>query len=345
MTIRIGSQIFRGELFHLKRNSVHGWIDFGGDWGVRLEVTGNATGELAGQRVRFQASQPTTAADCTKEDLDALADMQVGVVGEMTLRTAADGTRTLYLEWFSQNGQIIAKLPEPILEFGAPAEEESETADADAEQFAAGDELNDTLDFLNGNSEAPNPDDPYQLFPADLDEQLAQSSGEPTDSAAEEPAETMDDDIPYGDENATRPASQLRSWDEVIPGIDPETKRLYEEWDEVIHGTKDVPFTALFDPPLTLKRPSDITSETEAEEQLRLLLARLALHCVVIHMCEHYTALETYRWLLDDLLPAEGVHPRLGPTGFVRHYDTAEHCETCDAEFEARWNARKQDDE
>lgn len=340
MSTCIGSQIVRGELFNLKRNSVHGWLDFGDESGVRLDFTGNMSGEFAGQQVRFQAPGPTSAADCSREVIDALANNQIGVTGEMQVRTSPEGKKTLYLEWFSQNGQIIAEIADPILEFG-PSEEEEQKQENDQTETHPLLDSDDSLSFLNAQQEDDS-DDPYNLFPADLDQQLAESGGGP----AEPPAELVDEEIPYEltDESDSTPRT-TRPWDEVIPGLDPETKRMYEEWDEVLDGTKDVPFTALFDPPLTLKRPDDITDEAEAEEQLRLLLARLALHCVVIHMCEHFTAGETYRWLLDDLLPEEGVHPQLAPTGFVRHYDTSEHCPTCDAEFEAEWNARKKDDE
>lgn len=338
MTTRIGSQIFRGELFNLKRNSTHGWIDFGGDWGVRIEVTGNMSGELAGKRVQFQSPVPPSDADCSREVIDGLADFQNGVTGEMQVRTAADGKRTLYLEWFSQNGQVIAEIADPILNFG-PFEEEQDEQPA-SEPVEIDPLLESGAEPEDEDDSEDSDDDPYNLFPADLDAKLAESS----DESAERPS--YDDEVPaeFRSETNSDPRG-TRSWDEVIPGIDPETKRMYEEWDEVIHGTKDVPFTALFDPPLTLKRPADIADEADATEQLRVLLARLALHCVAVHMCHHFTAQETYRWLLEDLLPEEGVHPRLGPTGFTRHYDTAEHCPACDAEFEARWNARQQDGE
>lgn len=328
MTTRIGSQIFRGELFNLKRNSVHGWINFGGDWGVRVELTGNLLGELAGKRFRFQASQPTSDRDCPKATIDELADIQNGVTGEMQLRADGDGKTSLWLEWFSQNGQIIAEMIDPIISFG-PFEEEPRE-ETQSELPLSDDDLTDIF----GDTDSD--DDPYQLFPADLDRRLEASSQDAADPEfAEEPS-------PEASDEPAQPRG-TRPWDEVIPGLDPETKRMYDEWDEVIDGTKDVPFTSLFDPPLTLKKPEDIASDAEAVESLRILLARLALHCVVIHMCEHYTALDTYRWLLEDLLPEEGVHPNLGPTGFVRHYDTAEHCDACDAEFEARWGSERDD--
>lgn len=332
---RIGSQIIRGELYNLKRNSVHGWLDVGGDRGVRLELTGNMSGELFGQRVRFQRSQPKSDADCSAEEFEGLENRQCGVTGDMEVRTSDDGKRTLYFEWFSQNGRVIAEFEDPVFEIG-PAEEDEETTSADDPPDG-----DDMLDFPQSADEsADGEDDPYGLFPADLDQQLSLASDDD-----EGPTDEIVDQEPFEPTDGASPPRQTRPWDEVIPGLDPDTKRMYDEWHEVIDGTKDVPFTELFDPPLTLMRPTDIPDEAVALRQLRSLLARLALHCVAIHMCEHFSALETYRWLVDDLLPEEGVHPRLRPTGFVRHYDTSEHCPACEADFEARWNARKQEGE
>jgi hypothetical protein len=334
MTTRIGSQIFRGELFNRKRNSTHGWIDFGDDWGVRLELTGNMSGELAGTYIRFQSPRPTSDADCSREVVDALADFQHGVTGEIEVRTAADGSRTLYLEWFSQNGQVIAEIADPILDFG-PFEEDEKPTITSLE-----------IEISNEPPEETEGDDPFDLFPPDLEQQLSAAGEEAEVDEDDFEAETdwEEDSSEFAGEMSEQ-APQLRPWDEVIPGIDPETKRMYEEWDEVIYGTKDVPFTSLFDPPLTLKRPADIADEAEATGQLRILLARLALHSVVVHMCPHFTAMETYRWLLEDLLPSEGVHPRLGPIGFTRHYDTADRCPACEAEFEERWGDDLDQDE
>jgi hypothetical protein len=342
MTTRIDGQIVGGELFNYKRNSVHGWLAMGEEKSVRLELTGNLSGELAGQQVRFQPSQPAPENAGSREAFESLGLMQCGVVGQIELRSSTAGPRILYLEWFGQHGQVIAEVVDPVLEFGPAEDEHEESPPADAD---------DMLDFLQSSGEpSPDSDDPYGLFPANLEQQLSAAGEEDerlpgafADESAvdEEPAE--EEPTEWTGEAAA--GGKQRSWDEVIPGIDPETKRMYEEWDEVIDGTKDVPFHELFDPPLVLKRPADIADEAEAEEQLRQLLARLALHCVVIHRCEHFTALETFRWLVEDLLPEEGVHPQLGPTGFFRHYDTSEHCPACEAEFEAKWNESQRGDD
>ena len=125
-----------------------------------------------------------------------------------------------------------------------------------------------------------------------------------------------------------------RSWDDVIPGLDEETKRMYEQWDEVAYGEKDEPLSTLFDPPLKLEPPDRVTSEEQAESLLNMLLTRLATHSVAVDVCEHFTALDTYRWLVEVILPEADIHPQLPQIGFVQPYSTWEDCPRCAAEFE-----------
>jgi hypothetical protein len=125
-----------------------------------------------------------------------------------------------------------------------------------------------------------------------------------------------------------------RSWDEVLPGIDEKTKNMYEEWDEVASGEKDELLCTLFDPPLKLELADTIVDEAAAESLLTALLERLATHNVEIETCDHFSALETYRWLVEDILPEAEIHPQLSRIGFVQHYTTWEDCKKCAAEFE-----------
>ncbi|MCA9012646.1 MAG: hypothetical protein KDB01_23000 [Planctomycetaceae bacterium] len=69
---------------------------------------------------------------------------------------------------------------------------------------------------------------------------------------------------------------------------------------------------------------------------LSALLTAMALRGVAFDMCPHFTAMQAYRLLINDLLPKAGAHPNLAATGFVKHYCSWEYCEECDAEFEAR---------
>ena len=115
--------------------------------------------------------------------------------------------------------------------------------------------------------------------------------------------------------------------------------------DEVVDGDKDEPLATLFDPPLSLKCPDQITDEAEAATLLGVLLARLALHGVALDMCEHYTALDAYRLLLEEILPQANIHPQLLSTGFIQHYSTWEYCPKCEAEFETEYERRHKNDD
>jgi hypothetical protein len=70
---------------------------------------------------------------------------------------------------------------------------------------------------------------------------------------------------------------------------------------------------------------------------LQVLLARLALHSVAIDVCEHFSASDVYRWLLEEILPEAEIHPQLRRTGFVQHYSTWEACRQCAAEFDTEY--------
>jgi len=58
----------------------------------------------------------------------------------------------------------------------------------------------------------------------------------------------------------------------------------------------------MIDHPEQLPRPADL-SEVEAEVHLKSILGQLALYGISIHVCPHFTVHETYRWLLEDILP------------------------------------------
>ncbi|MBP87085.1 MAG: hypothetical protein CMJ64_10275 [Planctomycetaceae bacterium] len=361
MAWRIGDHVVSGELWNTRRNSVNGWLEFAPDEGIRLELTGNFEGELAGKHFRFKVppSEAPTDEDDSRLNLNDLEVMQSGGVGDVLLRivkiprgsikefylrskmgepTPVDEKPCLYLEWYSQNGRVVAEIVDPQLEFvteddePAPVVEPEPLPDADA--MAVGPEIIafdedgvhhvDDLSFLDGGPPASE-DDPYQLFPSDLERQISESVTGDGESAA----------FPSG--------SGERSWDEVIPGIDEETKQMYEQWDEIFDGEKDEPLATLFDPPMSLKRPEHIADEEEAEALVKGLLTRLATYSIALDMCEHFTALDAYRLLVDEILSDAHIHPNLTGTGFVQHYSTWEHCPTCEAEFDAEWEQRKKE--
>ena len=361
MAFRIGQFVVAGELNNTRRNSVSGWLAFGENDGLRLDLAGNLQGELAGKRLQFEVAAPVIVDDTPRESLEALQVMQIGVVGVMQFRMvrmptmpieefhklAKSGQRppsdekpSLYLEWYSQNGRVLAEIVDPRIDYDPVDDSQSAemTAEPLPEEDGSGPSITGYVqnedgayeEMPLGDPEDGEEEDPYQLFPADLESQLSESCHE--------------DGAPLPPEFLTEERSGPRNWDEV-PGIDEETKEMYKQWDEVVYGTKDEPLTTLFDPPISLTRPDELADEEEAEGMLTLLLARLALCCVAIDICQHFSPSQTYRWLLEEILPNANVHPRLPTTGFVQHYSTWESCPKCEAEFDAEYAREYGDDD
>lgn len=360
MAHRLDTYVIRGEISNLTRNTVHGRLEVlraqvnKGQTSVRpavllLSLTGNLTGSLAGRRFRFTA-RPTPA--LTGNPLpDFFHSEQIGVVSDSFLRIVTlppdqDTTggcsatpsgsvpgqqlASVYLQWDSQNGAVALELLDPVLEFDP---EESDTVAAApsppaVSSFSSADDscFEVVTDHPPGVGEAASEacdmdqDDQYQLFDPGFEEQIRRSAAECADDA-------------YGSVRQT--PLPRRRWDEIIPGIDPETKRLYETWDEVLGGEKDEPLTLLFDEPLCLPTPASLSDENHAWQVLSQLLKAMALRGVAFDMCHHVSAKEAYRLLIEELLPEAGVHPGLVDTGFICHFGTAEFCPHCQAEFDA----------
>jgi hypothetical protein len=346
MTLRLGNYVVAGELINRRPNMTHGWLALRGEEApVIFQLTGNCSPELRGKHLRFSVPDDRPAPVVPPLNMKVVASQQVGPTGQIELRQvpvegrAGRTTPCLYMEWFSQNGQVLLELLDPELEWVEEDEDDRRRAARASE--AAGDiaDADDAEIFMPDRDsaeqaqfeafEVPPPDadedadDPYGLFPPGLDEELAE------------------EDEPAGEASGDSPAATggKRSWDEVIPGIDPETKKMYEDWDEVTEGTQDVPFTEVFDPPLKIYTAEQLEALDDAavEAALKELLARLALLGVAVAMCEHFSVKLTYRMIAQEILPRYGVHPRLPQIGWVQHYDTSEFCRKCQEEFDRRY--------
>jgi len=364
MAWRLENSVIRGELFNLRPNHVHGWLELQGAPSlIHLGLTGNLEGELQGKRVQFETELATEEDDeaspddepaKANADFEALEIQQVGPTGTMQLirSPAANGARTeevrLTLQWFSQNGEVRIDLVNPRLEFVAEDPEEKKGAanddSAEAEEDGESVFLKDQEDEFPEFPEDADEDDPYGLFPPQLEEQLEGETKSPEIAAIDENAlEGADSAAGLEDPLGESPFEDRpkRSWDEVIPGIDEQTKRLYESWDEIFEGKKDVPLCTIFDPPLTIY-PVDKLSDAEVESAFKVILRRLAMHSVALDMCEHFTPRDAYRLLVEEILPNCPVYPGLPLTGYVQHYSTWEYCRKCEEEFEAKWQAEEQ---
>lgn len=374
MAFRLESYVVRGEIRNARRNSVSGWLEVlratkkGEEAAteprlVMLSLVGNLQGELAGRDFRFEVRERDLP--CPRPVLDEHFHIdQIGPMGDSLLRmvrvplipiddfsealqrgeTPPEEQRaSIYIEWYSQNGRVVLELLDPLLEFAGHYDR---LADPEPEPLP---DLQDVglpgitqiLADEDGNFHVPwdsvsapdDDEDHFGLFPNGLNEQIGLSS---RDSETADTTFGEGEMLPWASVEPEGP----RDWADVIPGIDPETKALYEQWDEVTHGTKDEPLTWLFESPLCLPKPDDVRDESHAWTVLNSLLAAMAMRGVAFDMCVHFTAKDAYRLLIEELLPEAGVHPNLVATGWVQHYSSWESCPQCEAEFEEEYSRR-----
>jgi hypothetical protein len=369
MAFRIGAYVLRGELRNTRANGVYGWIEFAPDYGVHIELTGNLQGGLEGKHIKFTSPLGKTSAqiqpDALPPEVQELADRQIGVVGDVLLRRVQVPTieiadfmalsdeekakhsqekDCLCLEWFSQNGRIVAEIIDPEIDYVDDEEiEDSDSQDPREldDRYGVGitevyldDEPGDADEF-DPESDSDQSEDPYGLFGEDLQRSVDNALGGDLDAFGQD----IDQDY-ASNLNGAGPA---RGWDETIPGIDPETKAMYEQWDEIFEGKKDEPVAYLFQTPLKLPPPEKVTTSEQAEPLVKAILAQLALLSVAIDVCEHYTPLRTYRLLMTEILPTAKVHPNLAASKMVQHYSTSDYCDACEAEFEAEFDSPEPD--
>lgn len=375
MASRIGEYVQSGELRNTRRNGVFGWIEFATDYGIRIELTGNLSGPLAGKHLRFRRGTiaPNNPDDLTNE-IKSMADRQIGVVGEMRLKMSQvpdlpwdefsqldhetqqrhlRQKECLHLEWFSQNGHIVAELVGMTIEY-VESEGETEVDPTDFEPLDSGsyglgfteihvdeDGSTHTAHFDledDGDEEEEEIEDPYGLFGNDLEQHVAESLGKLPD-------EPTSDETPLGEmlESEDGSKSERRAWDEVMPGIDADTKAMYEQWDEIFEGKKDEPISYLFQTPLKLPKVENVSSHDEARPLVTAILAQLALLSVALDVCEHYEPLDTYRLLMKEILPTAKVHPNLAASDMVQHYSTSDFCVKCDEEFDEEYDGSRSD--
>lgn len=372
MTIRINDYVTAGELRNTSQNSICGWIEFAFDYGIRIELAGNLKGQFEGKHFKFRANKPEherIAIEDLPDFVEGLANQQIGVIGDVLLRevkiptepiaefyqrsklgesTPCDVKDSLYLEWYSQNGRVVAEIIAPEIEFVGEDSNDRESLvaqpligrnDPDADgsdgtnglsitRFEIDEDGTAITEEISCNRNCDSAGDEFDLFDNDLAEKIQQSLADlnpPLATGLDNESGSWPDDIPEAG------SAKLRSWDEVIPGINPATKALYESWDEIYGGEKDELVSTLFDPPLQLPPMESLTIDEEAEPMLRMIIARLAELNVAIDLCEHCTPLTAYRMLVNDILPIAEVHPNLAATEIVQHYCIYEFCPECKA--------------
>jgi len=80
---------------------------------------------------------------------------------------------------------------------------------------------------------------------------------------------------------------------------------------------------------LQLPAPAPDLTEAQAREALSIALMELAMFGVAFHICEHCSAQEAYRILIEKVCEECTVFPEMRGTSFVQHFTTSDFCERC----------------
>jgi len=322
MSWRLEDVVVFGEIINTRPNTVRGILKLRDrDITVHLHLTGNCGAGLAGRHFRFMPGEGSLPVSY-HFDFDNFDCQQIGPVGTIALdqlqtpsgygdsespeicndSLGATGKQHLYLEWFSQNGRVLLDLIDAHIEFVTEGDDRPPQA---LDETPTIEDTEVEEDIVVGNSS--NEEDPYGLFPGDMDELIQL-------------------------ENAFEQS--------LFPDVPPS----WHEMDKVFSDDLAVPICTLFDPPMKLY-PDDQLNDKQVQQALQMLLARLAVHGICLDMCEHYTPRQAYCLLTKQILKEENVYPDLPNARYVQHFMTAEDCEQCQAEFEAQMDDPLSEDE
>jgi hypothetical protein len=147
MALRLDQLVLRGELFNTQYFSTRIFLEVrGGEVPIMAELAGNCAEGLQGWHIQFEA-RPELQEKLRGEndgsprdlsDIEWLANQQIGPTGTMTIRDVKwfdcsteellarckldepppfTMKKSLYLEWYSQNGRVVLELVDPIIEF------------------------------------------------------------------------------------------------------------------------------------------------------------------------------------------------------------------------------------
>lgn len=344
MTVRLGELIESGEICNTRWYSVHGWIRLrGSENPILLQLTGNCDPDLAGWRIRFRPRNRTgcvlmdpasLANDPTAESFDpaSLAGEQIGPTGTMTgsrrvkvanctraeleRRSRLDEPppsiwkRSLYLEWFSQDGQVVVELADPIIEF------------VEFNRIDAPRESDSLLGGATTTSSEPSSDD--------VGASSIGSNVDGSESCDDGVASPFDPDGVGCDESCDEAEAEPEWWNDEDK---PQFIREMELMDELIERGNGEIIGSLFEGPVRFLRPDQL-DEAGAERSLKTLLAHMALFNISLDVCEHFSPREAYRLLIERICTEEQAYPELRHTQWIQHFTTAEFCPQCEAEWE-----------
>ena len=108
---------------------------------------------------------------------------------------------------------------------------------------------------------------------------------------------------------------------------------LYQFLDELGDGSHDVPIVSLLESPPSHELPAGMRP-AQVQEALRDQIAQLARLGVSVNICPHFSAERALRWLLEEVIFEEQIHPRMVCHGYVSFYMTSDRCAECNLEFD-----------
>lgn len=337
---------------------------------INIALTGNFPDHLQGRSFEFDVLENREEVNAGPIP-EALQSQQVGVIGDCSFRQVrvplipiADFYEAvqrgeqppeevrvcLFLEWFSQNDRVVLDIIDPLIQFTDDAPPPTPTALSDRDEsqtdnnyglsFAesTGGENDPTESFDPSDDEEDEADDPYNLFPTNLEDTIQKSAWQDVG----DPRIGLDDDEDAGD--ASEPKGDegdalLSEYGNNIfnsggpPPLTPENVSLFQRMDEIADGSEDVPMKDLIDWPSSFPTPKELANEQQAWQALNQLLSAMALYGVGFSMCEHLTAQQAYRMLAEELEEDFEIYPEMVESGYVEHFDTWHSCPECQAEF------------
>ncbi len=316
MAFRLSDLIISGEFHHSRPYCWHGRIVVRGDeTPIHVELTGRPCSDLRNRSFAFEVPQnDRLVTESDRKRVKEFANQQIGITGEITA-ARRDG---LYMEWFSQNGRVVADLPgveiriieateAPEVEgidFGAAAEagdrcdDDEECTCVDFSEDDGDDEFDPDELFPTAGSDDAQDEENYGLIPEELTRELERNSRRLDREAS---GETEDD---------------IRAIEEC------------ELMDDLIENGEGEPMMKLFSG-MYVPRSAEITTEDEAEAALKPVLKHLALYGVAFDVCEHCSIREAYRILIDEVCAECTVYPEIRGTAWVQHFSTWDFCKAC----------------
>jgi len=179
------------------------------------------------------------------------------------------------------------------------------------------------------NSESGLAPDDAASYLDDEDDPLGAQAAELAD---EEPVNRQDEGYGLIPDELTRELERsARRTDREIAGESEDAVNAMEEcerFDDLLEHSDGIPTGKLLSG-LQLPAPAPDLTEQQAREALSIALMELAMFGIAFHVCEHCSAQEAYRILIEKVCEECTVFPEMRGTSFVQHFTTSDFCQRC----------------